>query len=197
MKASLRSLLVCCALFANSAPAAQLTLDAGGHLLGATNVEVGGALYDVSFRDGTCIELFSGCDETSDFLFPGFVLGSAAANALQSQVLVGVFDTDPWLIAGCTSLDWCIAVTPGQLGTGIGMRGVALFDRAGTGDDFVAEVVINRDSDTTSDPSTVWAVWSAVGSSAPEPSPLALVALALCACAVARMQGRNIRLNRV
>jgi hypothetical protein len=32
----------------------------GGQLLGASNVDVGGNLFNVQFLDGTCIDLFDG-----------------------------------------------------------------------------------------------------------------------------------------
>ncbi len=40
-----------------------------GQFLGATGVDVGGTLYDVTFVDGTCITLFDGCNEIADFDF--------------------------------------------------------------------------------------------------------------------------------
>jgi len=33
----------------------------GGELVGATNVNVGGTLYDVQFVEGTCVDLYDGC----------------------------------------------------------------------------------------------------------------------------------------
>ena len=41
-------------------------------LMGATDVQVGGTLYDVVFVDGTCIELFDGCDDLTDFVLPTY-----------------------------------------------------------------------------------------------------------------------------
>ena len=38
-----------------------------GELVGASDVLVDGTLYDVKFQDGTCVDLFDGCDEVSDF----------------------------------------------------------------------------------------------------------------------------------
>lgn len=35
-----------------------LIIDGGGQLTGATGVDVGGTLYDVTFMDGTCIAMF-------------------------------------------------------------------------------------------------------------------------------------------
>ena len=49
------------------ASAATLNISGYGELLGAFDVSVNGTLYDVEFRDGNYITLFSGCDEPSDF----------------------------------------------------------------------------------------------------------------------------------
>ena len=64
-KLSLAAVLV---LMASGAQAATLDI-VGGQLMGASGVLVDGNPYDVEFVDGTCIDLFSGCDEASDFTF--------------------------------------------------------------------------------------------------------------------------------
>jgi hypothetical protein len=81
----------------------------GGQLMGATDVNVRGTLYDVKFIDGTCIEIFGGCDEVSDFTFQYETDALAAALALLDQVfldgVLGLFDTEPNLTNGCTGWD--------------------------------------------------------------------------------------------
>ncbi|MCH9673739.1 MAG: hypothetical protein K0U93_20030 [Gammaproteobacteria bacterium] len=84
-------------------------LVSNGTLIGARDVEVNGLLYDVAFRDGTCAELYNGCDENSDFTFhtpnndPSVSL--AVTTALMTQVFVdgpaGQFDAVPGLTQGC------------------------------------------------------------------------------------------------
>jgi hypothetical protein len=66
---------------AGTASAAVLNVS-GGQLLGAHNVDVLGTLYDVTFLNGTCIDLFSGCDEPSDFAFNTQASATAAGQAL-------------------------------------------------------------------------------------------------------------------
>jgi len=87
----------------------------GAQLLGASGINVDGRLLDVSFVDGSCIELFDGCDQASDFFFQDPVLANAANMALLEQVFVdsdlGLFDSDPRLINGCFLLT-CIVLTP-------------------------------------------------------------------------------------
>jgi hypothetical protein len=102
-------------LMAGSAQAATLDV-VGGQLMGASGVDVGGLLYDVEFVDGTCIALFSGCDESSDFVFTGYNGAANASQALFDQVFLdgpeGFFDTIPSLISGCFSGVLCEVMTP-------------------------------------------------------------------------------------
>lgn len=74
-------------------------------LLGASGVDVDGTLYNVEFIDGTCIELYDGCDELADFTFQSFAAAQAASQGLLDQVFldtpVGLFDSDPGLTNGC------------------------------------------------------------------------------------------------
>ena len=55
-------------LMASGAQAATLNV-VDGQLMGASDVLVDGNLYDVQFLDGTCIDLYNGCDEISDLTF--------------------------------------------------------------------------------------------------------------------------------
>src|SRR5262245_843905 len=74
----------------------HLIINSSGILTGARCINVGGVLYDVDFRDGTCVEVFNGCDEASDFLA---ATGGTRpfSQALLDQVLLdspaGLFDT--------------------------------------------------------------------------------------------------------
>ena len=72
MRSTFSFLIVCTALsfFAvNSAARAASLNVVGGTLVGASNVDVDGQLFDVEFVDGRCIDLFDGCDDASDFDF--------------------------------------------------------------------------------------------------------------------------------
>ena len=91
-----------------------------GILMGASNVDVNGALYDVHFLDGTCEDLFNGCNDNSDFTFSNPTNDgtqiNAAMTALLEQVFLdtplGAFDTNPALINGCILSIQCTAQTP-------------------------------------------------------------------------------------
>ncbi|WP_425100564.1 VPLPA-CTERM sorting domain-containing protein [Tropicibacter sp. S64] len=125
MKAVLLAGVMWAAAFsAPAADAATLVTDGTtgiGSVHGATGVIVGGNTYTVTFQDGSCAGLFSGCDEQTDFPFPS-VPGSAvltslandAVNALLTQVfpLISGVEANPRLIRGCTSTAVCNALFP-------------------------------------------------------------------------------------
>jgi hypothetical protein len=100
-----RMLVAACAITATVQVSATPTLlvDANGILTGATNVDVAGTLYNVTFADGTCNALFNNC---SSFSFTGEREAGAAAQALLDQVFVdgpaGNFDSSPEKTFGCS-----------------------------------------------------------------------------------------------
>ena len=98
-------------LISAQARGATLIIDESGQLVGARDVIILGASYDVEFIDGSCVEVFSGCDELADitFLQDDAV---AAAQALLDQVFTGPFDSDPELTRGCTSPETCRVQIP-------------------------------------------------------------------------------------
>ena len=106
----LRTLIIAAALAlvlpqtAKAAPV--LDVSPSGLLLGATGVDVGGTLFDVQFRGGTCIDRFSGCDNAADdFAFTTEADAVVAASALLDSVLLdgplGDFDSNAALTNGC------------------------------------------------------------------------------------------------
>jgi len=102
------------ALLAASAPtqAATLLTDGNGKLTGASGVDVKGTLYDVSFLDGSCASLFSGCNEATDFQFTSLHTAKSAAQSLLDQVFVGTYDKNPAATAGCTWSAFCYTIVP-------------------------------------------------------------------------------------
>lgn len=112
---------VVAALTATSSLAATVKLNVvGGQLLGASNVDVSGTLYDVEFIDGTCAAIFDGCDDLSDFDFLTRDLAQAAVFALFDTVFVdgplGNFDSDPTLTAGVEPNPGSAEETPSNTG---------------------------------------------------------------------------------
>jgi hypothetical protein len=98
-----------------------LQIDGSGLLTGAKNVDVNGTLFDVSLSDGSCVDQFSGCNDTSDFLFSTVADAEAAMLALLAEI-PSSFSNDPSTINGCPiglSANQCIinlpfAVNPGN-----------------------------------------------------------------------------------
>jgi hypothetical protein len=165
-----------CAPFANADPV--LLVNGSGVLTGAQNVHVGGTLYDVTFVDGTCTDVFGGCDSVSDFNFATFADAAAAANALLGQVFVdapsvGNFDTHPELTLGCTDPSVCIAAIPMGITTGGGVVFGALAYNAAVSN-LVTNFNFRTDFDTSTDTQAVWAEFTAAP---PVPEPASLVLL--------------------
>ena len=149
-----------------SAYGLSLHVDATGQLTGASNVDVNGALYNVSFLDETCIKIFDGCDDASDFAFQTLSDAVFATAALSDQVLVDVFpnlnnfDTDPTLTSGCTATNVCIVRTPYAPNDDTVQvvhfnNGSGLSNGANTG-----SILILFDSSTSAN--SVWAKWTPV-----------------------------------
>lgn len=148
--------------------AAILEVNGDGKLIGATNIDVGGTLYDVSFVEGTCISVFSGCDSAADFTFQTAELAELASQALIDQVLLGDFDSNAGLTYGCTDNAFlCYLTTPYALNGNEAEAKAA-------GNTATAKFLSNRfyfsDYDTSIDGAGVYAVWS--GSITPVPVPV-------------------------
>jgi hypothetical protein len=187
--------------------AAVLKIDpTSGRLLGATDVDVAGTLYEVDFLDGHCATLFSGCDSESDFIFTTVSTAAAASQALLDQVLIdtaqGNFDTDPTLTNGVGAFGFKARImTPYDLAPLSTLQpsffsaqavNVNMSDTdplAAVAGDFVefpggrgGLIGSSHDLfDTAILESSVYAVWKYApqgGSTVPEPSSLALMGLA-------------------
>jgi hypothetical protein len=95
--------------------AAEPVVD-GGELVGATGVALGDDFYNVEFVDGTCIGLFSNCDNAiEDFAFTNISVVARAARALLEQVFIDNgfdFDSKPELTRGCESSTSCQVLIP-------------------------------------------------------------------------------------
>lgn len=101
--------------------AAQLLLNEEGQLTGALGVEVFGAQYNVEFVDGTCAQVFDGCNGLTDFTFVGdwtdfIVVSEALRDQVLLDVTLGAFDTNPALTLGCQGGEFCIIQTPTEFG---------------------------------------------------------------------------------
>jgi hypothetical protein len=167
-------------------PATQVV--GGGQQQGATDLNVGGTLYDVQFLEGTCIELYDGCDDLSDFTFTTLADALLAARALQDQVVLdgvaGNFDTVPSLTAGCSGA-LCGTAFPYGLPNATQVSVVSAVSQAVEATDFFGAGTTERtfDSSTgTFHTLTTYAVWTPASGSQEVPIsawPAAITMLAL------------------
>ncbi len=183
----MRKLFVAIALvlIAGGAQAVTITV-VGGQLMGASGVLVDRSLYDVEFLDGSCIDLYDGCDEASDFTFQTGASAVLASQALLDQVFLdgpsGNFASAPVLVNGCGQLSnlgdplACSTLTPYQVyAGGAWLRYVhqSLLLPPVTG--FVSRNRRYKVGSTLTAPLEKFAVWSLV----PEPSTALLLGLGL------------------
>jgi len=155
-----------------------------GQLLGASDVIVDGSLYDVEFLGGTCIVLFNGCDDASDFTFQSQAAAISASQALLDQVFLdgasGSFDSGPQLSLGCSDSTVCHVLTPHGFtvfNPGIILTSDVLNYSLLTPDNdeiLTKDVVVTFDLATSTN--FTYAVWS---SPVPEPSTALLMGFGL------------------
>ncbi len=150
-------------LIASSAHAADLIVD-NGSLLGASGVDVDGTLYNVTFVDASCVELFDGCDEPGDFVFMDEAAATMASEALLAQVLIdgplGQFDSQPVLSAGCEQVASCGILTPYD---DVPINSVAASVASNIENDFldgVDTIIRTRTLDFTGLSGATWALWA-------------------------------------
>lgn len=179
---------------------AALIIGANDELLGATGVTVGSYIYDVSFIDGSCQSVYSGCDEISDFTFQDLASANQASQALLDQVFLGIYDTIPSLINGCTAFDLCFVDTVFAFTTWGSPKSIAARN-ARTVDDLIVSSTTSPGHDQ-SNPSngsaarSTWAKWSLVGladipSQIPEPSVWILMLLGLASLGMSRRRTKQ------
>jgi len=165
------------------AQAIPIVDSATGQLVGATGVVIQGVPYDVTFVEGTCAEVYDGCNELSDLPFTGQITGDAsndvilASEALLEQVFMdgpaGNFDSEPSLTFGCGTdlpVDSCAALTPFLAAPSGSSAAYGPLNAAVEAADFFVRPELNFD-ETTDDflnplngPTSVWVRWTLAAS---------------------------------
>ena len=196
MKSRAAWVVVVLGLLAASADAAPILIVNGGILQGATGVVVGSDTYDVSFVDGSCAALFTGCDQLTDFTFQTSVTAISAAQALLDTVFIdgpaGSFDSFPDLTRGCNDVRGCVLLTPFTTVPG-GVTNIALENAWSQGNDFLGALSVGTGYDTTTNAVHTYAVFTPADA-LPVPEPVSsLTLLALGGVALGCYRGRRRR----
>ena len=168
----------------SSANAATLNVDVSGQLLGATGVNVGGTIYDVTFEDTTCALAYSGCNSTNDLTFQSEAAAAEASEALGMQVFVdgvlGQFDSNPSLTNGCISPALCRVLTPFSVSSGTNTLFAATFENhSNPAFDVVGRSGNPIGTDFSNGSDSVLAVWSPNIGAVPVPAAVWLFGTAM------------------
>ncbi len=180
------------------AKAAVLNVSSSGRLLGAQNVDVNGALYDVAFQDGSCVGLFNGCDNpATDFAFSTLADATNAANALLDQVFVdgpqGYFDSAPALTAGCGGwVSSCGVFIPYDLAPPPLFSALEVYNDRFLAPDGILEFKLSRTYDTTIPANRTFAVFTPAAA-VPEPASALLFGVGLVGLGMIRRRRGAVR----
>jgi len=156
--------------------AATLIVDSNGQLTGATGLFFGVALplFDVSFVEGTCAQVFGTCD-SSGFDFASSADAVVAGSALRTQVFNNSPFDDPENTFGCTDLALCTVYIPFGLGTASDLLSTIVQNRgSGLSTIVFSPFGLAISADLSNDPEAVFAKFTPSVSVVPLPAALPL-----------------------
>lgn len=147
----------------SNAKAASLTADSGGQLTGANSLrsQDGKIIYHLEFKEGTCADIFEGCDGREDFSYDRYTY--AYTEFVFYGILLGdtTYSSNPNEILGCEDSLTCEILNP--------------YNITSSGEVEFYRVSINADGskigsfgslpssyDTKNDPLRTWAAWTPV-----------------------------------
>ena len=179
-------------------------------LTGVQGVDVGGTLYDVTFREGICADIFSGCDNPADdFAFTDPIMALFAG----SRMLIEFNTLPPDITFGCADPNICVLVVPYGLGVSNGnpvvfaalasnvvnnhFDAVDVFTGGPSGGQPRGVALSGDTSGSGAGDELVWADFRPVAQ-APEPATLVLMTAGLAGIGArrwrhARTRGRGVR----
>jgi len=188
---TLRTLAAACAFaIASQAGAAVLQVNTSGILTGATGVDVGGTLYNVTFADGSCNSLFNSCVQSA-FAFNTFADVRLAGIALLDQVYIdssaGEFDSATSNILGCVSPYQCVGAIPYSF-TGAEVNTLWVVNNISNIEDWLVYSSFETTDDTNNFPAIHYVNFelATLAIDVPEPTSIALFGLALAGLAFNR-----------
>lgn len=147
----------------------------------ATNVEVNGLFYDVTFSGRSCQSIYDGCDQASDFTFNSAADARAASLALFDLFSQNPsFSNNPGQTNGCNSSVFCRILTPYVFHNPIPHAGSTYsfvnyrtyYANLGLVDRVADTSFVNSSSNTRT---TTFAKWTPVAAAVPLPAGLVLL----------------------
>ncbi len=189
-RAFLAAALMVAAIAATPANATPILQGTATTLTGINGLVVGSSTYNVSFVDGTCASVYGVCD-AAHFTFGTQINANAAAQAILSAIAGTFFDTHVGTV-GCTNVSGCQMFVPFGINASSNVvLGIAI--NLYSGSDLVSPNNTSQSTDTTSQSSNVYTVFSlAPATEVPEPFTLSLFGAGIGGLAFIRRNRKKV-----